>query len=94
MNKLAFFVIGKIATLFGLLKKEIINGQEFQRTTKAAISLENNCLPYVELLIWLFAMVCLDGKILVISPIIPTMEQVWWIMQFVHMAYARKWRKL
>ena len=51
VNKLAFFVIGKIANLFGLWKKEIINGQEFQRTTKAVISLENNCLPYVGLLI-------------------------------------------
>jgi len=49
VNKLAFFVKGKIAILFGLQKKEIINGQEFQKTTKAAISLENSCLPYVEL---------------------------------------------
>ena len=46
VSKLAFFVVKMIVTLFGLQKKVIISGKEFQRT-RAAISLMNNCLLYV-----------------------------------------------
>ena len=46
VSKLAFFVVKMIVTLFGLQKKAIISGKEFQRT-RVAISLVNNCLFYV-----------------------------------------------
>ena len=46
MNKLVFFVVRKTATPFGLQKREIISGQEFQRTTKAPTFWGNNCLLY------------------------------------------------
>jgi hypothetical protein len=76
VNKLVFFVVRKTATPFDLQKREIISGQEFQRTTKVPTFLANNCLLYVAHLTWSFVMGWLDGRILAISPAILTMEQV------------------
>ena len=46
MCKLAFFIVKMIVNLFGLQKKVIIGGKEFERTS-AVISLVNNFLLYV-----------------------------------------------
>jgi hypothetical protein len=47
VNKLVFFIVRNIVIPFGLQKKEIISGQEFQRKTKVANFLGSNFLHYV-----------------------------------------------
>ena len=94
MNRLVFSVVRKTAIIFGSQKKVIISGQDFLEDDKSINIFGEQLLT----LCGNFDLVIFNGldrwgRIQEISHETLTMAQVWWIMEFAHMACVRKWRK-